>query len=160
MLLQNLKSHRTLPGNNLRIIVRMDKGHTFLFSLFRSIGIGFVVGITRQLDPCTIITNRLHLDGRRGTWHDNQRLHSQLASSQRHALRMITGRSCDNTARALLLRQARYPVICATQLERMYRLQVFALHPDPVFKARGQATGLIKRCFPGHVIDTAVPDHL
>ena len=104
--LQNFQRDRALPRNHLGIIVGMHKGHAVLLRIIRRVQVGIIIGITRQLDARTIVPDRLDLDLRCGTRHDNQRLHPELACRQGDALRVVTGRCRHHTVRRFFLRQS------------------------------------------------------
>ena len=136
VLLQNFKRNGSLPGDDIRIIVGMNKGHATLLGFGCRINIGIIIGVTGQFYARTIIPGRLNLDGRCCSRHYDQRLDPQLARRQCHALGVVPGRCGNDTAGAIFFRQPRNLVIGTAQLERMYRLQVLALHPDTVAKTR------------------------
>ena len=74
VLLQQLHGYRTLAGDNLGVIIRVDENHVALFSQLQRMRIGFVIGITVQQGFATQGLYRLDLDSRGGARHHDERL--------------------------------------------------------------------------------------
>ncbi len=91
VLTQDFQSDRALPGDHLRIVIGMDECHTLLLCMLRGELVGLVVGVAMQFDLCTVVPDRLDLDGRRGARHYDQCLHVKTTCSQRHTLCVVAG---------------------------------------------------------------------
>ena len=73
--------------------------------------------------------------------------------AERHALRMVAGRSGNHAALELFRSELRHLVVGAAQLEGEHRLHVFAFEQHIVADACGQVGRKFQWRFDGHVID-------
>ena len=156
----DLHGHRTLTGNDIRIIVGRDVGVAVFLDQLLGVSSGFVKGVAFQDHFGTMVTHRTHLDLRRGLGHYNYRLDTQVLGRQRHTLGMIASRCTDHAFGLLLFGKLRNPVIGTANLEGKHRLKVFTLEQNIVAKALGQTTGFSQGCFDGHVIDARIENLL
>jgi len=152
-LAQDLHADRALAGNHVRIVERMHEHHMSLAHQCQCVLIGGVVNVPVQHHFGTEVHHRLHLDGRRGLRHHDQRRDAALTRRQRHALCMIAGRSADYSALRDRRRQMGNLVVRAAQLEREHRLQVFALEQDLIAQSTRQPRRGIQRRLDGDVVD-------
>ena len=125
MLPQYFHTNSSLSGDYISIVIRMDEGKLEFLLQLQRMQIGIRIRIAMQYCFCATAGNRLHLNLRRGHWHNDDSLAAQFLRRQRHTLRVITRRGSDDTAFKLRRRQLRHFVISAAQLKRKYRLHVF-----------------------------------
>jgi len=113
-----------------------------------------------QHNARTAIAHRIHLDLRRGAWHDDGSLHAHLLGRHGETLCMVARRCRDDTTLTFGLRKPVHLVIGTAQLERKHGLQVFALQPHLVAKAPRQQQCLVHGGLPGDIVNARVENAL
>ncbi len=68
-LVQDLQANGALPGNDLLVVVRVDKGHAGLSLQFHCLVVGVVVGAGYQADLCAQVLGVFYLHQRGAVRH-------------------------------------------------------------------------------------------
>ncbi len=160
MLTEDLHRHGTLPGDHIGIVIGVDIDVALLFHQLQRIGQRLGEGITVQHHLAAAGAYALHLQLRRGAWHDDGGLDTQLLGRQRNALGVIARRCRDHATRQFLGRQLRQLVVGAANLEGEHRLQILALEQNLVADSLGKLAGGLQRGFDGDVVDAGSEDLL
>ena len=116
-LLHDLHADGALAGDHVRIVERMHEGHVALARQRERLLIGGIEDVPVQHHLGSQIACRLHLDGRGGLGHHDQRRHAAPTRCQRYALRVVARRGADHAASRDGRRQVRDLVVGAAQLE-------------------------------------------
>jgi len=98
---QDLHCNRSLSGNHIGIIVRVDENSALALLQFERARIGIAVGIAVQDNGRAKGLHRGDLDRRGSYRHDDGRPARQALSGQRDSLRVVARRCGDHTALAL-----------------------------------------------------------
>ena len=146
------------PGDHFGIVEGMDEGQLLGFLQFQRVGIGIVEGVAEQDDFAAAPPDRVDLDPRRRSRHDDDCPAADLGRRQGDALRMVAGRGTDDAALEFLGREAGDLVVGTAQLEREDRLHVLALEADLVAGPGGKIAGQFERRFDRHVVNLCVED--
>ncbi|VVP47573.1 hypothetical protein PS732_05312 [Pseudomonas fluorescens] len=158
VLAQNLHRHGALPGNGMRIVVRVDVDVAFFVDQFQRVGQGFRERITVQHHFAATRTHAFDLDFRGGLGHDDGGFHTQHFRRQGQTLRMVARRRGDHATGALLVGQLGQLVVGAANLEGEHGLQVFALEPNVITQPLGELASILQRGFYGNVINARGED--
>ncbi|MNM97621.1 hypothetical protein D3C81_1101310 [compost metagenome] len=152
VLAQDFHGHRALPRDHLRVVERRYKGATGLQGQVQCIGQckRKAFAVQHRIGAATAHPDDLQLRCRAG--HDDGGVDPQFPRGQRHALRMIAGRSRDHADSLLRFAQLHQLVVGAADLEGKGRLQVFALEQDLVAQGFGQGRSRLQRRAHGQFI--------
>ena len=134
----------------------MHKSEFFLLLQRAGMGVSGIIRIARQHNLTAPVSNRIDLDGRRRRRHNDHRTTADFRRRERHPLRMVSGRSADDAAFALFRRQFGQLVVCAAQLERKYRLHVFAFDEHGIADTRREVGCRIEWCFYRDIVDLCI----
>ena len=156
MLAQDFHRDRALPGNHIRIVVRMHIRQPAAFFEFACMRCGLVIGVTVQHDFGAAPAHRIDLDLGRGHRHHDGRRAAEALCRQRDTLGMIAGGCGDHAAAQSLRRQLRHLVVSTAQLEGKHRLHVLALEQDAVVQAPRQDGCQLQRRLDRDVINTRI----
>ena len=104
-LVKDLQADGTLPGDDLLVIVGVDKGHVVLLLQLHGLVVGFVVGAGHKADLRAQIFGVFHLHQGCAVRHTDDAADAAPGSGQRHALRMVARRAGNHALGALLLRK-------------------------------------------------------
>ena len=126
-LVKDLQADGTLPGDDLLVIVGVDKGHVVLLLQLHGLVVGFVVGAGHKADLRAQIFGVLHLHQGRAVRHTDNAADAAPGSRQRHALRMVARRAGNDALGALLLGKLADLIISAPHLKAAGGLQVLGL---------------------------------
>ena len=159
-LLTDLHSNRRLPGNHVRIVIRMHKHPLIFFPPLHSASASGIVIVPFQNDRGSQRTHRVDLDRRRGPRHDDNRVQPQLGRSQRNTLRMVASRGGNHSVCALRLIKAGDLVVGPPQFEGKRALQVLALEPNVAVQTSRQLRGPLQRRALRHLVDTGLSNAL
>ena len=160
LLTEDLHRHGALASDGVRVVVGVHIDVALFFHQFQRIGqrLGEAVAVQHHLAAAR--AHAVDLDLRGGLGHHDGGLDPHVLGRQRQALGVIARRGGDHATGQLLGREVRKLVIGATNLERVHRLQVFALEQNLVAGALGELAGLLQRGFYGDVIDARGEDLL
>ena len=126
-LVENFQTNRALPGDDLLVIVGVNKGHVVLLLQLHGLVVGFVVGAGHKADLRAQIFGVLHLHQGRAVRHTDDAADAAPGSRQRHALRMVARRAGNDALGALLLRKLADFIVSAPHLKAASGLQVLGL---------------------------------
>ena len=126
-LVQNFQADRALPGNDLLVIVGVDKGHVVLLLQLHGLIVGFVVGAGHKADLCAQIFGVFHLHQGCAVRHTDDAADAAPGSCQCHTLCMVTRRAGNNPLGAFLLRKLADLIVSAPHLKAAGGLQVLGL---------------------------------
>ncbi len=160
MLAQDFHRHGSLPGNGVRIIVRVDVDVALFLDQLQRIGQRFRKGVTVQHHLAATGTHAFDLDFRGGLGHHDRCLDPQHLGRQGQALGMVAGRCGDHAARTLFIAELGQLVVGTANLEGEHRLQVFTLEPDLVAQSLGELAGGLQRGFHGNIVNARGEDLL
>ncbi len=152
MLAQDLHADRSLPGDHVRIVERMDEGELVLFLERQRVLVSVRIRVAGQHDLAAARAHRLDLEPRRRCRHHDHGAAAKCPGRQRHALRMISGRCTDDAAPELRVRKMGHLVVRAAQLEAEHALHVLALEIDAIAGALRQCLCELQRGLDRHVI--------
>lgn len=153
MLAQQLHADRALAGNDIGVVERMHHHIAVFLGQFGRMGARGVKSVAKQHHFAAQPAYGAHLDDRRGCRHHHDSADAQSRCRKCHALRVIAGRGADDPPGALLGRQLRDTIVRPANLEREYRLHVFALEQHFGAQPRRQQVHGFKRRLLGHFID-------
>ena len=159
-LAQDLHADRALPGDDVRVVVRMDERRAGLLLQRLRVLVRVRIGVAVQDDVAAARLDRGDLDVRRGHRHHDRRAARQPLRGERHALRVVARGRGDHALRALGGRQVRHLVVRAAQLEREHRLLVLALQQHAVAEAARQRGRDLERRLDRDVVDLGGQDLL
>ena len=126
-LLYDLHRDRSLSGRHCRIIKRMNKCIAMLLGQLICVLTRLVIYVAMQYNFRAVALRAVHFHQRRRFRHDDDSLASICLCRISYALRMVTGRSGDQSLCALLLRQgARLEISTADLIGTCY-LHIFRL---------------------------------
>ena len=126
-LVEDLQANGSLPGNDLLVIVGVDKGHVVLLLQLHGLVVGFVVGAGHKADLRAQIFGVLHLHQGCAVRHTDDAADAAPGSRQRHTLRMVARRAGNDALGALLLGKLADLIISAPHLKAAGGLQVLGL---------------------------------
>ena len=126
-LVEDLQANGSLPGDDLLVIVRVDKGHVVLLLQLHGLVVGFVVGAGHKADLRAQIFGVFHLHQGCAVRHTDDAADAAPGSRQRHALRMVARRAGNDALGALLLGKLADLIISAPHLKAAGGLQVLSL---------------------------------
>ncbi len=158
VLLEDFHGDGALAGDDVRVVVRVDKGQALGLFQFQCVHIGIGIGIAEQHDFGAAALHGIDLDLRRGGGHDDDGAAAQFLRGQCHALRMVAGGGSNDALVACFLRQVDHLVVCAAQLEGEYRLGILALEQDAVVQTCRKDRLVFKRRLFRDIIDARVLD--
>ena len=159
-LAQDLHADRTLPRDDVRIIVGVHEHGARSLLQHERMRIRVAVRIAEQHRFRAPRLDGGDLDVRRGHRHHDRRRAIELLRGERDTLRVVAGRGRDDAARALGGRQMRHLVVRAAQLEREHRLLVLALEEQAVAEPARQRRGEFERRLDRDVVDLRGQDLL
>ena len=126
-LVKDLQADGTLPGDDLLVIVGVDKGHVVLLLQLHGLVVGFVVGAGHKTDLRAQIFGVFHLHQGCAVRHTDDAADAAPGSRQRHPLRMVARRAGNDALGALLLRKLADFIVSAPHLKAAGGLQVLGL---------------------------------
>ena len=121
---EDLSADGPLPGDDERIVERMNERHGRLGGESVAMRLRVAVAVSREHDLGAHRARRVHLDPRRRLGHDDDRTKTERARRERHALRVVAGARRNDAARPLVGCQVHDLVVGAANLEAEDRLQV------------------------------------
>ncbi|MNF98207.1 hypothetical protein D3C84_810610 [compost metagenome] len=145
MLTQDFHRDSALPGNDVRIVKRRNKGTTGFARKVQRIGQRKREALAMQDRVGAPTADSEYLQLRCRTRHDDARIDSQLPCGQRHALSMVAGRGRHHTASLLRIAQLHELVVGTPNLEGKGGLQIFALEQDLVAQYLRQCVCTLQR---------------
>ncbi len=157
-LAQDLHADGALPGDDVRIVERVDEREPALAGDLDRVLIGVVEIVTVQRHLAAEVEHRLHLDRRRRLRHHDDRRDAAAARRERDALCVVAGGRADHAAPGDGVGEVGDLVVGAAQLEREDRLQVLALEQDAVAEAPRQPRGRLEGRLDGDVVDARLED--
>lgn len=138
----DLHADGALARDDVGVVVGRDEGQALLLGTAETLGLGGVKVVAVEHGIAAQPAHIVHLDARRGQWHDDGRRDAERLARQGDALRVVSGTAGDDTLLLLLLGQARHHVVRAADLEGEDGLQVLALEPDLAAQPLGQVGGV------------------
>ena len=129
--LQHLERRRSLPCNDLRVVVGMDDGQTFARRDLQRVVVALGEIGAMQDDPGAEMFGLPHFVERSLRRHHDGRRNAQTPRMVGDALGMVAGRGGDNAGLARGIVERREFHIGAAVLERRRVLQVLEFQPDP-----------------------------
>ena len=129
-LVQNFQTDGALPRDDLLIVVGVDEGHAGLLLQLHGLVVGVVVGAGYEADLCAEAFGVLHFHDGGTVRHTDDALDAPAGGGQRHALRVVAGRTGDDAFLALLLGELADLIISAAHLEAAGGLQVLGLQVE------------------------------
>src|SRR5690606_17254637 len=129
---QNFHTDCPLPGDDIRVIKRMNKYILMLQLQLRRMSVGVGVTVSPEDDLAAQTAHRIGFEFRRGDGHHNHSLSTQILCAQCYALCMISSRCADYASSKFVCRQPSHFVVGPSQFEAVDRLAVFAFEPDLV----------------------------
>ena len=157
---EHFHGDRALARNHLGVVKRVDEAQALLVAQLHRVGVGIGIAVAVQHHLATQRLHRVDFQSGCGDRHDDDGACAQLASAQRHALRMVASRRTNDAFVQLRGAQLRHLVVGPTQLEAEHRLLVFPLQQHLVFQALAEDGRDIQIGFLGHVIDLGGEDFL
>ena len=160
VLVHDLHAHRTLAGDDVRIVVRVDENVAAALRQLDGVVGGLLIGVAREHDVRTEVAHGVDLDAGRIATHHDVRPDPQPLRSKRHALGVIASGGGDHATVTILRGEARHLVVRAPHLERENRLQVLPLQSDAVTQAGRNDRRILQRRLQGDVVDARGKDLL
>ncbi len=160
VLTQDFHADGALPGDDIRVVIGMDKHHAGFAFQRQCVLVGIGIGIAVQHHLATAPLHGLNLDLWGGRGHDNGGLAAQFFRRQCHALGMVARRGSDHALGQLCRGQLRHLVVRPAQLEGKHRLHVLALQQNAVAATHRQIRSHVQRGFHRHVIYPCVQNAL
>mmetsp|Transcript_10581 Transcript_10581/g.16927 ORF Transcript_10581/g.16927 Transcript_10581/m.16927 type:complete len:210 (-) Transcript_10581:838-1467(-) len=154
----HLHAHRALPRHDERVVERRNEGALLLLASRLGIRLRGVVVLPLQHHCGAQRAHCVHLDRRRGDWHDDDGVALQLLRRQRNPLRVVPRRAADDPTGQRLGRQLYHAVVSAAQLEGLHRLQIFTLEVDLSAHQLTQPRREIQRGLDSHVVHVGGED--
>ena len=115
---QDLHADGALAGDHVRVVVGVNEGQLFPPCQGHGVGVGVIVSIPCQDNPCATGGHRGHLDLGSCSRHDDGGFTSKPLSGVSHTLGMVPGGGADDAALEAGERKVRHLVVGAAQLER------------------------------------------
>ena len=126
-LVKDFQADGALPGDDLLVIVGVDKGHVVLLLQLHGLIVGFIVGAGHKADLRAQIFGILHLHQGRAVRHTDDAADAAPGSRQRHALRMVARRAGNDALCAFLFGKLADLIVSAPHLKAAGSLQVLGL---------------------------------
>ena len=117
VLTQDFHADGALASDDVRVVIGVHECGFFFLGECDGMLIGVIVRVAMQGDRGAMSHHCIDLDLGSRDRHDDGCGTIQFPGSQRHTLRMVAGRSCDDTSVANGRRQFDHLVVGATQFE-------------------------------------------
>ncbi|MNO75294.1 hypothetical protein D3C76_663300 [compost metagenome] len=160
VLAQDFHGDGALPGDGVRIVVRVNVDEALFIDQFQRVGQCLRERVAMQHHLATARAHAFDLDLRSSLGHHDGGLDAHFARGQGQALGVVAGRGGDHATGQFFRAQLGQFVIGAADLEREYWLQVFALEQNLVAQALAQLPGALQRGFDRNVVDARGEDLL
>ena len=152
-LLEDLQPDGALPGDDVRVVERVDQHRPGPRGVLPGRDQAVVDGLAELLDLRAVPASRHQLGDRRSQRHVDLGLDAEHLRRERDALGVVAGARGDDAGRPLGLGQPGHPGVGAADLERAGPLEVLALEEDrPADQVRERPAGLQRRT-PDDVLD-------
>src|SRR5262249_21558153 len=149
-LLEQLEPDRSLPGDHLLVLERVDEGRAALVGVVERVGQALVEARAGELDPGAVVARRLDLRHGRVLGDEDGRGNAGLPRGPGDRLAVVARAGRDDARGAILVREERDPVDGAADLECAGALEVLRLQQ---YLSAGQARQRLRRIDGGDARD-------
>ena len=126
-LVEYLQSYRSLAGDHVRIIKRVDESRARIIAKLAGVRVRIVIGSLYQTHLSAQSLCSLHLADRSSVRHADNALRTHACRSQSHALRVIARTAGYYAGSLLLITESAYFEISSSELEASGRLKILSL---------------------------------